>query len=507
MKKILIGASTAIIITSLAYYPSYRAPKAHSIIEHHIAQLKQSLEANKIGTIEISKHTTNRSNSSLVIEWKFNLSPIETITATSNINIDLGSTPSTQGYKTITSTTTSKNINTFLENQGHADGLTFDCVTTPASQGHETNCTTNALSLKNQNQHNQTIKHIDITEMIFNININDQDGTLLTKSTAPSFAIHGENDSPLALIQGAHCQMNTPYDPTAGIAQTIDTLIGNVIIDGNTQNSCLIDLMQFTPPNTKNIDKIAIQNISLTGAATTTNGITNGDIKIAIEDIQGIPDPYNIKSATYEATFNNIDSATLADINKMNLQSHKILSPVNDSINSSNTDAINTDVDSIKNHIITILSKGPSVDANFKLEQPNNKTLKIQSSATFNATTQEELKTSFEPLLNLTANHQMTVLNFVLDNIVFKLNATADETVIQAMASLATLFSPNTAAMTKEQQEKATTQGITMLEMLGILTRNDTVFSTELSVDDKGIFLNGKDVAPMLGLSPRTQQP
>ena len=156
MKKVLLIGATAVVVGGLLYYPTYRAPKAHEIIEQQLVHMNAKLAAQNLGELKVQKHETDKDGSHVELEvelaipqeYRTSETP-ESIVLTSILDIDFGFLPTIKGFKSIHSTTTSPDINGALAEIGNLDGLTLTCDTTPESKGYEAQCSTNALTLKN----------------------------------------------------------------------------------------------------------------------------------------------------------------------------------------------------------------------------------------------------------------------------------------------------------------------------------------------------------------------
>lgn len=497
MKKILIGASAVVIFAGLAYYPSYRAPKAHTVVEGQIAQLKQALETKEVGTFKVVNHTTGRSSSHFEVEWQFNMpqdysdsSETPPLKARSVVDIHFGLLPSKQGFSSITSSTTSENIDTALASQGHKDGLTFDCTTVPNSKGHDSSCLTNKVTLENTSSEPKTqdIQTISIAASEVNVRVDQSKNLFDANWVVPSFELTGK-DKVVGLVDNIQLQFNMPYDPT-NVTAIIDSLTGSKVLDGETSSSFLIDSIKATPNNSD--QSITLTKLKADGSSKTEQGITQGHMNFAIEKIEGLP--ADVESLKYAVKIENFDTQTMTSLT--NMADPALNSPASPS-------AQPFDLETAQEHLVKLLSKGPKLNLDLTVMQASGDTLEIQSGADFKPGSVEDINASLAPVLASSIGDKTALLNFVLDNIAIQVNAAASTAMAQNIASLATSGGPSAPQKTPGQSDQAATQGIAMLEMLGVLAKNETGYTSKLSVDEKGILLNGKDIAPMLGLPPR----
>lgn len=494
-KALLIGIPVVIIGGALWYYPQYQAPKAHEIIETQLAQLQTNLRSSESGDLTVIKHETSKTESQLELEWTLQTSSEmqalnfpETITFLTKADIELNTLPSMKGFKAINSSTHSPDLDKLLKEQGSEDGLTLDCKTMPTSVGLDTDCSTNEVVLKNTAATGKDgINSIAFAKTNANFNIDQDQQNASIDFQLPHIKLNTQDET-VSTIEQISIRGSGPYDLEKGSIK--EHLSGFVVIDGESKAAFSIGKLQASPNDTE--QQIQIDGIQVESTGSTDEGLSSVDMQMTVGEIKGFD--YEVAGAKYSMKINNFLSSTMAKFNLL----------LDDSMNSSATQALTPEqIETAKKLAIEMLAVGPALSQEFKLDQAKGTVLSISSNTAFKANTPEHIEKVIEKISSTQIANPMALLPLVLENITLKLDAQIKQSLAQEIAMFTASTRPQDPAMTKEQQEQAAAQSIAMLEMMSIVKKVDDSYSSSFTLDDQGIMLNGKDMAPLLGLPPQ----
>ena len=148
----------------------------------------------------------------------------------------------------------------------------------------------------------------------------------------------------------------------------------------------------------------------------------------------------------------------------------------------------------------SFLAAGPQIGFNIDLAQHSGDDLTVKANLKINESdieTAKQILTSLDPS-RMAANENLALF---LENGEFTLDAKVDQALAEMLA--ATVTSGPYGATDPEAQRQAAAQGLAMLEMFGVIARNEDGFTAQFEANDKGVMVNGQDFSPMLGLPAR----
>lgn len=489
MKKVLLIGATAVVVGGLLYYPTYRAPKAHEIIEQQLANMNSKLTAENLGELKIQKHETDKDGSHVELEIELAIpeeyrmaTTRESIVLTSVLDIDFGFLPTSKGFKSIHSTTTSPDINGALAETGNLDGLTLTCDTTPESKGYEAKCSTNALTLKNDKTQatDQEVGEITLSESNIHLITNDGGDRLSFDWTIPSFQILDQGKA-LANISNTKLTSTMPIDPEGKISVR-QLLLGEAVIDGQSSSSFSIESISVTPPQSQ--ETVEINNAIIASEGEVKDGLMSGFIKMDMPEMKGMP--MDIKSLSYGATLDKMDANFFMAVQKAYDDYQAQIQP---------------NQQEIIDQAASFLAAGPQIGFNVDLAQHSGDDLTVKANLKINESdieTAKQILTSLNPS-RMAANENLALF---LQNGEFTLDAKADQALAEMLAATVT-SGPYGGGADPEAQRQAAAQGLAMLEMFGVIARNEDGFTAQFEANDKGVMVNGQDFSPMLGLPAR----
>lgn len=494
-KALLIGIPVIVIGGALWYYPQYQAPKAHEFIQTQLTQVQTNLRASDAGDLKIIKHETSTTGSQVEIEWSLKTSADlqamnlpENITFFTSADIALNSLPSAKGFKTINSTTRSPDLDEALQKQGTEEGLTFACETKPTSSGLDTNCSTNEITLKNaQATTPNSIASIAFAASAVNFDIDEKNQNVTFGFELPHIKLNTDTNT-ASVVEQISMTGFGPYDLSQGTFK--EHLSGFVSVDGKSTGNISIKKIQANPNGTE--DEILIDGIQIESAANTEEGISEIDMKMKVGAITGVPE--EIAGIEYSMQIKNFLNTAMAELNRVFDQS--MSQPVGEPFGPEQ-------IKQVRKFAIDMLAVGPVISQKFGIDQESGTVLSVTSNTAFKANTQEHITQAIEQISDTQASNPMALLPFVLENITLSLDADIKKELAEQIAILAAAARPQDPAMTEEEQQESAMQSIAMLEMMGIVKKTDTSYSSSFTLDDNGVMLNGQDMGPLLGLPPQ----
>lgn len=496
-KAILIAVPVVVIGGALWFYPQFQAPKAHEIIQEHLVGLKSQLESSNSGNLTIVKHDTDTSGSDIEVDWELvtarefqTVGFPETVSLNTKAQVALSSLPSAKGFKSITSTTTSAQIDAALKEQGSTEGFVMDCVTVPTSAGYDTDCTTNSITLKNTAEDEvNAVDTITMAAVKLAFDIDEEDKRYALDISMPELNASAPEEKS-AIISGISLSAGSPYDLEKGTIS--DALMGRVSIDGDTTMSFEVKDITIQPKGTA--EPLLIKGIKSDMTSSIVDGLASGDFLIKSGAITGAP--YEISELRYSGKIANWDNEAMVKLNTL-------FASVSPPMDSAATSPPPVDMERLTDILASMLAKGPELSIEISADQPSGNIFTIGTQSEFKENTKENVQKILDQFMGNSNQDPMTLLPVALENLALTINAAIDQSFAEQISMMTAAARPQSSAMSPEDLQAAAAQNIAMLEMMGIVKRKDDTFTSSFNLDEKGLFLNGKDISALLGLPPQ----